>query len=131
MQAQTQALVPDQHLLQILQWVQTAVMAAAAIIVGMIYRGYLTGRWVQQRDDHITELRSKVREVEQRLLHGNQRMSSLSSDVQKMPEVLRRIFLTADLFEEVSERWTEDRRDLRRNIEQLWAEIRRLERRNG
>lgn len=112
------------------QWftiVQTVLMATAAALVAVIYRGFHTGRWIQKREDADDMIDARLTVIERRLDSGSERMSKLASDLNALPDRLRGIFLSIDVFHEVEKRNTEARSANREDIERIWQVIRGLQ----
>ena len=111
------------------QWftiVQTAVMGLAAAGVAILYRGFQTGKWVQDQESR----KQEIELIHRRLDKAGEKMSKVATDIQKLPDELREEFITKEIFEihqAVSrERLAEIRVEYRQEDTKIWAELRQL-----
>lgn len=115
------------------QWftiAQTVVMGLAAAGVALLYRGFKTGKWVQDQESRGKELEL----VHRRLDRAGEKMSKIATDVQRLPDDLRDEFITKEIFEihqaVAKERQAELRVEFRKEDTLIWDEIRRLKSNN-
>lgn len=111
------------------QWftlVQTVVMFLAATGVALLYRGFQTGKWVQ----NVESQQDKLDAIHRRLDKAGEKMSDLSNEIQKLPTTMRDEFLSREVFEihqaVAREQRTELRAEFRKEDTLIWDELRRL-----
>lgn len=120
------------------QLIQTVLMAVAAIIVGMLLRGFSAGKWIQKSEDKHETVMSKIRDIEERADKEStilkewrdkvgREMSVFSTKVQAIPETLRIIFLPREVFDVVDRQNSEDREKLHEEVEKLWQAVRQIQ----
>lgn len=79
------------------QWftlIQTVVMTLAAAGVALLYRGFQTGKWVQNQESRSKE----IDQITTRLDRAGQKISDLATDVQGLPERMHRDFIPRETF---------------------------------
>lgn len=71
-------------------------MAASAAGVGLLYRGFHTGKWVrrvgEERDHEIATIKALLE-------RAGRQSSDLASEVQGLPERMREVFVPREIFE--------------------------------
>lgn len=96
------------------QIAQVVIMAVVGLLVFTAMRAFKAGQWTQTID-HSADLAK----LEARLDHAGRRMSDLSATIQALPDVLRQIFVSRELFDARLEESLRDRHALRDEIDKL------------
>lgn len=111
------------------QWftiVQTVVMGLAAAGVALLYRGFQTGKWVQDQESR----KQEIEQIHRRLDRAGEKMSEIATDVQKFPDNMREEFLSKEVFKIheaiAKERLTEIREEYRQEDTKIWEALRQL-----
>ena len=129
-----------------LMFAQTVIMGFGAWMGWGIWKSYQGGRWIQKKEDALENLIGKVERLEivstttsqrveenatalraefnRRFDVAGQEMSDLGDRLTTLPELMRGIFLPREVYDTATKVRDEERRDLRRQIEQLWERIR-------
>ena len=104
--------------MNVYQWitaVQTVVMSLAAILTGLLYRGFQAGRWSQQID--------KTKDIDaltRRMDKAGHQMSEFATDIQGMESRFRLIFVDQKVFEVVERELRNLAEGNRLEIERIW-----------
>lgn len=77
-----------------LNFALTVVTALAGAGMALLYRGFRTGKWVQNVDNH----QEKIDALNRRLDKAGQEMSDLTDLVQKLPDQFRIEFVSKEVF---------------------------------
>ena len=111
------------------QWftlIQAVVMGLAAAGVALIYRGFQTGKWVQDQESR----KQEIELIHRRLDKAGLKMSDLANEIQKFPDEMRDEFVSKEVFEihqaVAKERIGELRVEFRKEDTLIWEEVRRL-----
>lgn len=109
------------------QWITVAewvIRVGVGVLMFTVLRGFQSGRWVQARDDKLTDLERSIGALTVRLDKGGKEMSDLASEVQGMPERLRTIFVPRELYGASEAVNGQEHHRMLAEIEKLWGQVR-------
>ena len=101
-------------------------MGLAAAGVALLYRGFQTGKWVQDQESR----KNDVDSIHRRLDRAGEKMSEIATEMQTLPDTLRKEFVSKEVFEihqaVYRERHAEIRAEFHKEDTLLWDAIRQL-----
>lgn len=109
------------------QWftvVQTVATLFLSVVLGAMFRGFSTGRWVQTRVDDVEKLGTRITSLEKRMDQAGEKLSDFETQVQALPETLRVMFVPRELFMQGNMQNNDNYTSVRREIERLWDAVR-------
>lgn len=104
------------------QWIaaiQIGVTGGAAVVGGLLYRGFQTGKWAQTIDKT-----KDIEEIHKRLDRAGRETSNLASYVQGIEGRCRLIFVDQKVFEVVERELRTIGQGNRLEIERIWGVVR-------
>lgn len=99
---------------------QAVLMTLASLLVFIAYRAFKGGQWIAGVAARMEAIETRVDSVDRRMDRAGKQMSDFASNLQGLPERLRKDFVTRERLEDLL---TESRNDRAA----LWTHVQKLE----